>query len=241
MSDALFTYWVGMDIPADTSAADVADFNRFYSKTHRPEVLASNPGFLRGRRYELAQDDPRGPRGPRFLAAYDIESEEAALLYISRNDGPASGRPEYSDGPSAWQHRQTKWRLMWRHLLNNPASLQVTASPYMYLVGMSEAAGSNAAEVAQFNQFYNQTHVPEVLTGYGFVSGARYTCMREFMHPAPGVPNYVAMYGIPDEARAQAFMQARLTADPAGNSFSSGPPSWENRDTKWRLTYRQVE
>jgi hypothetical protein len=86
----------------------------FYSNTHRPEVLAGNPGFLRGRRYELAQDDPRGPRGPRFLAAYDIESEEAALLYISRNDGPASGRPVYSDGPSAWQKRQTKWRLMWQ-------------------------------------------------------------------------------------------------------------------------------
>jgi hypothetical protein len=163
MSDALFTYWVGMDIPADTSAADVADFNHFYSNTHRPEVLAGNPGFLRGRRYELAQDDPRGPRGPRFLAAYDIESEEAALLYISRNDGPASGRPVYSDGPSAWQKRQTKWRLLWKHLLNNPAASRVSASPYMYLVGMSEALGSTATEIVQFNEFYNRTHVPEVL------------------------------------------------------------------------------
>ncbi len=241
MSDALFTYWVGMDIPADTSAADVAEFNLFYSNTHRPEVLASNPGFLRGRRYELAQDDPRGPRGPRFLAAYDIESEDAALLYISRNDGPASGRPVYSEGPSAWQQRQTKWRLMWRHLLNSPETVQVTASPYMYLVGMSEAKNASAQEVAHFNEFYNKTHVPEVLAGYGFVSGARYACMREFMHPAPGAPNYLAMYGILDEAHAQPFMAARLKADPAGNSFSSGPPSWENRDTKWRLTYKQVE
>lgn len=241
MSDALFTYWVGIDVPADTSEADVADFNRFYSEIHRPEVIASNPGFLRGRRYELAQDDPRGPRGPRFIAAYDIESEEAAKLYISRNDGPPSGRPVYTDGPSAWKKKSTNWRLMWRHLLNNPENKQVAASPYMYLVGMSEAAGSNAQEIQQFNDFYNNIHVPEVLAGYGFVSGARYACMREFLHPAPGAPNYVAMYGIKNAADAEAFMQSRLKADQSGNSFSSGPPSWEKRDTKWRLTYRQID
>jgi hypothetical protein len=174
MSDALYTYWVGMDIPADSSAADVAAFNDFYSNVHKPEVLAGNPGFLRGRRYELAQDDTRGARGPRFIAAYDIESKEAAQLYITRNDGPANGRPVYSDGPAAWQKRSTKWRLMWQHVLNNPQAAQVTASPYMYLVGMNAAAGSGEAELAQFNEFYNTIHLPEVLAGYGFVSGARY-------------------------------------------------------------------
>ncbi|NQW83321.1 MAG: hypothetical protein HQ450_05135 [Alcaligenaceae bacterium] len=240
MSDALYTYWVGMDIPADTSAANVAAFNDFYSKVHKPEVLAGNPGFLRGRRYELAQDDTRGARGPRFIAAYDIESKEAAQLYISRNDGPASGRPVYSDGPAAWQQRSTKWRLMWQHVLNNPAAAQVSASPYMYLVGMNEAAGSGEAELAQFNEFYNTIHVPEVLAGYGFVTGARYKNMRTFLHPEPGAPNFLAMYGIKDEAAAESFMKDRLSADPSGNSFSDGPPPWQKRDTKWRLTYRLV-
>jgi hypothetical protein len=240
MSDALYTYWVGMDIPADTSAADAAAFNDFYSNVHKPEVLAGNPGFLRGRRYELAQDDTRGPRGPRFIAAYDIESKEAAQLYITRNDGPASGRPVYSDGPAAWQKRSTKWRLMWQHVLNNPAAAQVSTSPYMYLVGMNEGAGSGEAELAQFNEFYNTIHVPEVLAGYGFVSGARYKNMRTFLHPEPGAPNFLAMYGIKDEAAAQSFMKARLSADPGGNSFSDGPPPWQKRDTKWRLTYRLV-
>ncbi len=241
MSDALYTYWVGMDIPADTSAKDVADFNAFYSNTHRPEVLASNPGFLRGRRYELVQDDPRGPRGPRFIAAYDVESKEAAQQYIGRNDGPASGHPVYSDGPAAWQQRQTKWRLMWQHLMNAPGGQQVSAAPYIYLVGMSAAAGADATELAKFNAFYNDIHVGEVMKGYGFVSGARYQCLREFMHPAPGVPDFLAMYGLKDEAAAEVFMKGRLTADPSGNSFSAGPDVWMNRDTRWRLTYRLVE
>ena len=240
MSDALYTYWVGMDIPVDTSAADVAAFNDFYSNVHKPEVLAGNPGFLRGRRYELAQDDTRGARGPRFIAAYDIESKEAAQLYISRNDGPASGRPVYSDGPAAWQQRNTKWRLMWQHVLNNPAAAKVSASPYMYLVGMNEAAGSGEAELAQFNEFYNTIHVPEVLAGYGFVTGARYKNMRTFLHPEPGAPNFLAMYGIKDEAAAKSFMKDRLAAVPGTSPFSDGPPPWQNRDTKWRLTYRLV-
>ena len=241
MSDALFTYWVGMDIPADTSEKDLADFNHFYSFTHRPEVIASNPGFLRGRRYELVQDDPRGPRGPRFIAAYDVENKESAQLYIDRNDGPASGRPVYSDGPSAWQKRQTKWRLMWQHLMNAPGGNNVATAPYMYLVGMSAAAGANESELVSFNTFYNDIHVGEVMNGYGFVSGARYRCLREFMHPAPGVPDFLAMYGLKDEAAAKVFMHGRLTADPSGNTFSAGPDVWMNRDTRWRLTYRLVE
>ena len=108
---------------------------------------------MRGRRYELVQDDPRGPRGPRFIAAYDVESKEAAQLYIDRNDGPASARPVYSDGPAAWQQRQTKWRLMWQHLMNAPGEQQVSAAPYMYLVGMSAAAGADETELAKFNAF----------------------------------------------------------------------------------------
>lgn len=241
MSDALYTYWVGMNIPADTSANDVSDFNTFYNDVHAKEVLANNPGFLRARRYELAQDDTRGPRGPRFIAAYDLDSREAAMLYISRNDGPASGRPVYSEGPSAWQKRSTQWRLMWQHLLNNPEHKNVTASPFMYLVGMSEASHATNAEIEKFNTFYNDIHVPEVLAGYGFVSGARYQCLREFLHPAPSAPHYVAMYGIQDSAAAQAFMASRLAPDPIGSGFSEGPPTWQNRDTKWRLTYKLVD
>jgi hypothetical protein len=48
------------------------------------------------------------------------------------------------------------------------------------------------------------------------------------------------MYGIKDEAAAKSFMKDRLSADPGGNSFSDGPPPWQKRDTKWRLTYRLV-
>ena len=98
-----FMYWVGMNTAPDTDAAALAEFNAFYSKTHVPEVVASNPGFVRGSRYELLQPDPRGDFGPRWLAIYEMDGEAAARTYAQRNDGPAEGRPTYTPGPAAWR------------------------------------------------------------------------------------------------------------------------------------------
>jgi hypothetical protein len=241
MSDAPYSYWVGMDIPADTDAAALADFNHFYTNTHVREVLGSNPGFVRGRRYELAQDDARGPRGPRFLATYDIDSEAAALGYIARNDGPAAGRPKYSQGPAAWQQHTTLWRLMWCRIVKVPETAQAGQAPYIYLIGMNAPADANAADMAQFNDFYTNTHVPEVIAANGFVCGTRYQSLRAFLHPNPGAPGFLAIYGIKDEAAARAHMQSRAAPRTGGGALSAGPPVWQRHDTLWRLTYRRVE
>jgi hypothetical protein len=72
-----FMYWVGMNTPPDTDPAAVAEFSQFYSTVHVPEVVASNPGFVRGTRYEILQPDPRGDYGPRWLAVYDMDGEAA--------------------------------------------------------------------------------------------------------------------------------------------------------------------
>ena len=111
-----FMYWVGMNTAPDTDAAALAEFNAFYSKTHVPEVLANNPGFVRGSRYELLQPDPRGDFGPRWLAIYEMDGEAAARTYAQRNDGPPEGRPTYTPGPAAWRQTQTMWRMIWRRL-----------------------------------------------------------------------------------------------------------------------------
>ena len=102
-----FMYLVGMNTAPDTDAAALAEFSEFYSKVHVPEVLANNPGFVRGSRYELLQPDPRGDFGPRWLAIYEMDGEAAARTYAQRNDGPPEGRPTYTPGPAAWRQTQT--------------------------------------------------------------------------------------------------------------------------------------
>lgn len=239
MSDAPFRYWVGMNVAPDTSPAALADFNRFYTNVHAREVLAGNPGFVRNARYELAQDDARGPRGPRFLATYDIEAEAGARTYIERND--SQSRPNYSEGPEAWQKKTTTWRLMWRHIVTVPQNAPDRDAPYIYLIGMNAPANASAAELAEFNQFYTDVHVPEVIAANGFARGMRYESLRSFVHPAPGGPAFLAIYDIKDEAAARAHMQSRAKPQPGGSTLSPGPSVWQRHDTLWRLTYRRIQ
>ena len=237
---ALYMYWVGMDIPADTDAAGVAAFNQHYSKTHVPEVLANNPGFVRGTRYEIFQDDPRGRRGPRFLAVYDIDSEAGVHTYIQRNDGPPSGRPTYTQGPPGRPQNETPWRLMWRRIAMAPAHATIGEAPYIFMIGMNIPANANAAEVAEFNDFYTKIHMPEVMAASGFDNGVRYESVREFRHPDPGGPRFLVIYDIKSDAAAQAHMESRTNPRPGGSALSEGPLVWQRHDTLWRLTYRRI-
>ncbi len=109
-----FMYWVGMNTPPDTDSTAVAELSQFYSTIHVPEVVASNPGFVRGTRYELLQPDPRGDYGPRWLAVYEMDGEAAVRTYAARNDGPPEGRPKYTPGPAVWQQTQDPHRCLHR-------------------------------------------------------------------------------------------------------------------------------
>jgi hypothetical protein len=54
----------------DIAAGAEGEFNDWYNRTHLPEVMAC-PGFRSAARYECTAGEPR------YLAIYEIESEEA--------------------------------------------------------------------------------------------------------------------------------------------------------------------
>jgi len=111
MADNPCIYMVGMNIPADATPEQLKEFNDFYSNTHVPEVVTNNRGFLTGTRYELL--DP-SLKGPRFLAVYEVDGEEAAQAHLDRAANPGSGNVRYSTGPDVWQKHDTLWRLMYK-------------------------------------------------------------------------------------------------------------------------------
>jgi hypothetical protein len=239
MSGAPYMYWVGMNTHPDTSPDELAKFNDFYSNTHMREVVSSNPGFIRATRYELCEQDARGNFGPRWLAAYEMEDEDAAKGYIARNDGPPEGRPSYSPGPAAWQNYQGWWRLLWRRKTPLEGQLSPNTTPYLYFVAMDEAPGTDEQGLREFNEFYTNVHVPEVVGVSDFVSGARYELYREFRHPEPRSPGYLAVYEANDQSLKT---RADRAANPgAYKPLSSGPPSWEGHVTAWRLMYRRLD
>ena len=239
MADAPFMYWVGMNTAADTPAAELTRFNDFYSGTHVREVLAANPGFVRASRYELLEPDPRGDLGPRWLAIYEMDSEAAAGGYIARSDGPAEGRPQYTPGPPAWQRYESWWRLIWRRIAPAEGEVGAGGAPYLYFVAMNVPPDTDEAGLNEFNDFYTRTHVPEVVAANHFQRGTRYELYREFRHPAPGAPRFLAVYEGDDTAIET---RARRRENPAeAPALSSGPPAWEAHDTLWRLMYRRID
>ena len=238
MTNAPYMYWVGVDLPADATPDEERAFDDFYSNVHAPEVVEMNPGFIRGTRYELAIPDPRGDLGPRHVAMYEMESEDAARGYIRRNDDPSQARPQYTPGPRGFREMRGMWRLLWHRVAPPDGELTAAAAPYIWLIGMNVPPGTDEVGLQQFNDFYTNVHIPEVVAMGGFARGSRYELYRQFRHPDSGAPRFLAIYE-GDEAALQALTERRAGAG-SRPALSSGPPSWEAHDTRWRLWYRRT-
>ena len=167
-------YWVGMDTDPRTTPEALAEFNRFYSTTHVHEVLAAHPGFVSVSRYELLDPDSRGGAhtGPRWLAAYEMTDEAAALQYITDNARPWLHRKRYSPWPAARKRAKTVWRMLWRQVSVTGSTDQPPAS--IFMVGMNIPADTDASGLAEFNAFYTETHVPEVMAYGGYARATRF-------------------------------------------------------------------
>lgn len=102
---------VGMNVPADTDADGLAQFNSFYTGTHVPEVMAAG-GYARATRLELYREFAHPEPGcPRFCAIY-----EADTAATDEREARRAARGTQSSGPPAWEQRDTVWRLVYRRI-----------------------------------------------------------------------------------------------------------------------------
>ena len=109
---------VGMNVPADTDATGLAEFNAFYTGTHVPEVVGAG-GYSRGIRYELYRElaHPQ-PGSPRFCAIYEADEAVTDANERYRADpGSRPPRPKFSSGPPAWEQHEIRWMPVYRRLL----------------------------------------------------------------------------------------------------------------------------
>jgi len=219
-----FQYWVGMDMDPAVGSDELAESNRFYSEVHVREVVAANAGFTGSARYELLDAGNAGS-GPRFLATYELQDEAAASAYMA-----LERRPEYSEWPPARQHATIVWRILWREI----SSAGTRAGPVgsIFVVGMNIPPETNDKQLQEFNAFYTNIHVPEVMAAGGYSSGTRFELHHAF---TPGVPRFCAVYEA-DARATQDREQRRAKRAP----LSSGPATWEQHDTLWRLVYKRL-
>ena len=220
------TYWVGVDTP-DASPEQLAEFNEFYSTVHVPEVMANNPGFTSGNRYELTAPDPRGDFGPRWLARYTMDADSAER-YVRENTTPGYVMP-YTPFPAGIR-MALRWRLLWS-VISTAGQPSTSTSDRIHLIGMDPASGSTDEEVAEFNRFYDSIHVHEALRGLAATYVTRYELARSFTTEGSTPPRFAAVYE---------FDPSLPTPEPLVGPPTDGPVAWEQRNTQWRLGYTRI-
>jgi hypothetical protein len=105
--------------------------------------------------------------------------------------------------------------------------------PYgIYFVGVNPPTEIDEAGLKEFNEFYTNVHVPEVVARRQCLRATRYELFRELIHPTEGCPQFLAIYEV-DEAAAKHTRHI-------GGAYSRGPEVWRKHTTPWRLWYRQL-
>ena len=83
--DAVLMAWSS---PVDEASTE--EFHRWYEETHVPEVREAVPGIVDVRRYALADLTADGAPATRFLAVYEIATDDLAAAAAAL--GAAAGR-----------------------------------------------------------------------------------------------------------------------------------------------------
>jgi hypothetical protein len=153
------------------------EFNAWYDTQHLPDLLAL-PGFLDAARYVAVKG------GPRYLAAYEIESVDAVLT------------PEYKDRPLPPWDRRMSPRVVGKNFTRIVGEQIYPDAPEHVDRGMAPVLQIGRMSVpddvdAEWNAWYNGEYIP----GYRKVTGViyarrfrvvegevRYTTVYEFEH-----------------------------------------------------------
>lgn len=166
-------------------------------------------------RFELLAVAGRGFHPPRFLSIASLATGDAGSLE----------EPPPADGV------RRVWSVLYRRIVEIGGP---DPEPFaLYLLGVDPPPEATDDELAAFNAFYSEVHLPEVAERRRASRAARYELVRPLRAPPRGAPRYLATYEV-DE-------QAASTRRHAGPPYAAGPAVWQAHTTPWRLWYRRLE
>jgi hypothetical protein len=172
MPDAqgLITVWL------DVAPQHEEEFNDWYNLEHLRQVVAL-PGFVRARRYRV-EDAPL-----KYLAWYETSDETieggAGFQHVVQNPTPWSQRMRRLYGDN---RERMNFRLMCDVGHAAPAD-----TPWLYIVHTDIPDDI----VGEYNEWYDQEHLPRLVTVPGVVRARRYTATS-------GNPRYLTAYELTD-------------------------------------------
>jgi hypothetical protein len=170
-----------------------AEYNHWYDTVHLPDVV-SIPGFVRARRLKLAPVQfHQSPPMPNYMAFFQIETADVAGVFAEINRRIKTGRTRMSTAMNmAGAHERLYQMLAPPVMATETPSLDADADAAdgFHIVFNTQVPGKEAA----FNAWYNNHHLPDMLTIPGFVSGQRGKAPGFLPDPAKTEPPYVAIF-----------------------------------------------
>jgi hypothetical protein len=173
----------------DIEAKYEAEFNDWYNQEHIPQLLTV-PGFQSGRRYQAAEGTPK------YLAIYELADENAL-----QSDAFRAVREQ----PTAWTkkitpHFQNTQRGIFRRIFSH-GTAPARDAEFVLTVRLNTPAEHDK----EFNDWYNEDHIPALVSVPGVYCARRYTAVE-------GDPKYLAVYEMRDGAATKSaeWEKARL-------------------------------
>ena len=196
------TAWSGWDVRGGAKAETADASARSFPRQSETEEA-----------YELLAVAARGFRPPRFLSAADLPGTD-------RDDHGGEGR----------EGLRMTWSLLYRRVAETGPAV---VAPYaIYLLGVNSPGDATEEDLAIFNDFYTNVHMPEVAERRHALRAVRYELLHEIRPPYQGAPRFLAVYEV-DEAGASNRRHI-------GPPYTSGPEVWQRHRTPWRLWYRRL-
>src|SRR2546428_6830078 len=170
---AIFLVYTDLADPKDDE-----EFNAWYTTQHIPQLLKL-PGFLDAARYVAAKG------GPRYLAAYELESADAVQT------------PEFLNRPATPLDRRMSPRVVGKNLIRIVGEQIHPEAPEEANRGMAPVLQIGRMSVpddvdTEWNAWYNGEYIP----GYRKVAGVIYA--RRF-RVVEGDGQYITVYEFEDE------------------------------------------
>jgi hypothetical protein len=159
---------------SNPAAGKEAEYNRWYDDEHAPDVV-SVPGFVSAQRFALAVNQLRAgsPPLPKYLVLYKIASADLRATYaeVNRRAGNGQTRMSNSVDPTSFANRTYRVirpAVKGNDKLTGKAAAGTRKAYYQFVFGTATARQDQA-----FNEWYDASHLPDVLSVPGFVWGVR--------------------------------------------------------------------
>jgi len=226
--------WVNiLETNCDPNRED--EYNDWYDKIHVPDVLA-NPGFVRARGY--VNKEFRDGRG-KYMALYEIETDDIEKTMKVRREKRAKEHEQGRASANRPNFSFTLWHdVLFKQIFERTAPQNSTSTTGKWLNFVEQ--NCDPAREAEYHEWYNDMHIPDVLLTPSFVSARRYQ-IKDFLC---GRGEYLAIYEIETDAIEPTMkMRIEMRAEEVklGRASASrnhlNRPVW--RDVLWKQIFEQ--